>query len=385
MNILKTVLVGAGGYAASYVERLFTPVLSSKLQLVAVVDPYATTSPQYEMFKHLPVYDTLEEFFAQNSAEFVIISSPIQLHYQQCVTALKNNAHILCEKPLVPTLLQLEQLADMAKSTEKILEVGFQLSYASAILSLKNRIIAGEFGRALSLKAIVSWQKDWAYYTRNTWAGKRKTTDGLLVNDAVASNATSHYIHNMLFVLGNSIATAAPLTNLTVECYRANDIETFDTIAFRGQAAGAQIFFAATHAADGAIQPRLEYAFENARIVIDFEQHNSPCVIYHNCGKIEHPPHDMHDGELNKIAFTAECIHGLRTPICDTGTVRPITALLDTIFSDVQFKTFDNGVIVVDKQKEWTYIKDLQVELMKCFTEEKLPSELPSWVRLIGK
>jgi len=373
---LKVALVGAGGYAASYVTRLFEPKIAELLSLTAVIDPMATASLQYDRFKHLPIYNRLEDFFAAgNKADLVIISSPIQLHYQHAMAAMAGGAHVLCEKPLVPTLAQLDSLAETAKSTDKVLAVGFQLSYASAVLNIKERYIAGEFGKAISLKAIVSWCKEWEYYARNNWAGKLEV-NGLVVNDAVASNATAHYIHNMLFVLGDKINTAAPLTGLQAECYRANNIETFDTIALRGQAGGADVFYTATHAGNGDIQPRLEYTFEKVKIVIDFANYMNPCKIYHSDGQVEEMTLDMHDGEANKIILTAENIQGNGVPLCDVNTARPITALLDAIFANVPFIDIPREFVTVDTGERHTYVTGLEADMQKCFDECKLPSEI---------
>ena len=373
--MLKTVMVGAGGYAANYVRRILA--MPEDFSLVAVVDPYATTSDQYEKFKHLPIYNQLEEFFAEHKADLAVISTPIHRHYEQCMVALENGAHVLCEKPLVPTLPQLDQLADKVHSTNLSLAVGFQLSFASDMLRIKERILSGEFGKPLCMKAIVSWHKDWAYYSRtSSWAGRRTSKDGKLVNDSVASNATAHYIHNMLFLLGATIGEAATLENLEAECYRANKIETFDTITLRGNANGADIFYTATHAAIGAIQPLMEYKFERAVIEIDLAKAGNTCTIRHNDGRVESLPINIEDGEWNKLKFTAKNIAGAGPQVCNAQTVRPVTAVLDYVFANTPFQPFKEDFVTVDMENKYVYVKDLDIHLMEGHKKRKLPSEM---------
>jgi len=376
MTPLKTVLVGAGGYAANYVKMLIDPKMTGELQLVAVVDPYAAASPEYDRFKHLPVYGQLSDFFAEHTADLAIISSPIHFHLEQCMTALDNGAHVLCEKPLVPTLAELDKLAEKARATGKSVAVGFQLSYASLMLQLKERILSGEFGKPISLKALVSWPRDWAYYMRSSWAGKLVSADGRAINDSVASNATAHYIHNMLFMLGTNITESAPLQSLSAECYRANDIDTFDTIIFRGKAAGADIFYTASHATDDTIHPTLEYTFENARIQIDIYKPDDYCTIYHNDGRVEQLDGDLDDGDWNKVVFTAQNIRGLRPQICDIETVRPFTAVIDSVFANTPFRTFNENFVVQDVENKRTYVKGLLTDLIEGHGQGKLPSEM---------
>ncbi|MCL1787559.1 MAG: Gfo/Idh/MocA family oxidoreductase [Defluviitaleaceae bacterium] len=376
MTPVKVALVGAGGYAALYVRILLDPQMAQTTELVAIVDPYAAASPVYDQIKHLPIYNNLSQFFAHHTADLVIISSPIQLHFEQCMTALENGANVLCEKPLVPTVAELDKLAEKVKETGKTLAVGFQLSYASLIVDLKKRILSGEFGRPISLKAYLSWPRDWEYYGRNAWAGKRKSADGKLINDSVASNATAHYIHNMLFMLGEEMAAAAMLEGLEAECYRANDIETFDTIVFRGKAAGADVFYTATHADTETIHPMLEYTFEKARIEIQMFGGADPGTIHYNDGREEKLTLTTADGDQNKVAFTAQNVRGLYPQLCNHETVRPITTLLDDIFANVPFVPFPQSFVVQDQDKKCTHVNNLREDLLAGHKQSKLPSEM---------
>ena len=382
MAQLKVVLVGAGGYAANYVKALLGPHKPAGLQLVGVVDPYAAASPEYERFKYLPVYGRLSKFFAEHSADLAIISSPIHFHYEQCMTAMENGAHVLCEKPLVPTLKELDLLAEKERATGKTVAVGFQLSYATSMLELKQRILSGEFSKSVSMKAFVSWPREWTYYARNSWAGKFKTPDGSkIINDSVASNATAHYIHNMLFMLGAAMEESATLEDICAECYVANDIETFDTIVFRGKAAGADMFYTASHATDITTSPTLEYTFEKARVEIELYKPTDFCVIYHKDGRVESLTHDLNDGEWNKIVFTAQSIMESRPHICGIETVRPFTAVIDHVFANVPFRPFKEGFVTVDSDKKSTYVKGLHTDLLEGHKQGKLPTEMGyDWV-----
>ena len=55
------------------------------------------------------------------------------------------------------------------------------------------------------MKTMVSWPRDDAYYDPQGWKGKRFCQDGNAVNDSIAMNATAHYLHNMLFILGEAM------------------------------------------------------------------------------------------------------------------------------------------------------------------------------------
>ena len=89
-----------------------------------------------------------------------------------------------------------------------------------------------------------------SYYRRNNWAGRVTTEWGERVFDSPLNNATAHYLHNMLYVLGPTRETSATPAWLEAELYRANDIENYDTAALRCRTTcGAEVLFYTTHAA----------------------------------------------------------------------------------------------------------------------------------------
>ena len=368
---LKTVLIGAGGYGALYVDWLLDA--KDYFNLVGVVDPYAKNSTRYKRLNKIKIYKQLEDFFAENTADLTVISTPVHLHYSQCYMALQKNTHVLCEKPLVPTIKQLDNLDEQVKKTGKTLTVGFQWCFSQIILGIKRRILDGDFGRPVTLKSFVSWPRDWVYYARS-WAGKVKTEEGHIVYDSVASNATAHYIHNMLFLAGLTMESAADLHNAKVECYRANNIESFDTIALEGEAAGSKIFFAASHATNYLIEPVMHYTFEKATILANVINQDFVFTIHHKDGRVESLGKTLDNEDNNKVIFTAQSIWGQRPHICTLRTVRPITSFIDKLFEQVPFYDFPN--VIKDSQTKATYVGHLHLDLLDSFNREKLPSEL---------
>ena len=376
MSKLKTLLVGAGGYGALYAGYLLSGEFND-LQLAGVADPYADRSEHYEKLKSsAPVYNDMADFFNEQRADLTIISTPIHLHYDQCITALKNGSHVLCEKPLVPTVSDLDRLQAAFYDSNKILAIGFQWCYSDVILAVKERILAGEFGKPKSFKSYVSWPRNWAYYSRGVnWAGKIKTAEGALVYDSVASNATAHYIQNMLFLLGSSMEESAAITDIKAECYRANDIESFDTIIFKGRANNADIFYTASHATNYTVSPVMDYSFESARIWLNVIGQEWTMSIHHNDGRIENLGPGIGEGEKNRLHFISKRIKGEQATLCTVDTVRPITVLIDMLFNEVPVMNFPSDQVVIDQQEEVTYVKNLHLDLWDCFQQNKLLSE----------
>jgi predicted dehydrogenase len=370
------VLVGTGGYAELYVRILLDGKAGDYLRFAAVVDPYARKSALYERFKGIvPIYERMDDCYKEHAADFTIISTPIHLHYSQSATALEHGSHVLCEKPLVPSVAQLDSLAEKCRAAGKTLSVGFQQCYSGVMRSVKKRIIAGEFGKPIRLKAFISWPRDWGYYERAQWAGKLKLPNGELVRDSVFTNAVSHYMQNMLFLLGRSMGESASLDSAAVECYRANDIETFDTLALRGEASGAEVYFATTHATNYTINPAFIYEFEKAVVTANLFTFGDQLEVHHRNGVVENLGDFYSEGIENKPVYTARSILGERDFDCPIEAVRPFTLLSDKVFTQAEFNAFPDELCVKDAHARLTYIKGLHLDLVGCFNAWKLPSE----------
>lgn len=264
MDNLRVLLVGAGGYAAGYVRELYQNGKAGGLTLIGVADPYAKNSPEYEKLLEMDakIYDSVEAFYAESSADLAIISTPIPLHAYQATYCMEQGSHVLLEKPIAATMEEAQRILDAQKRTKKHLAIGYQWCYDRAMRAFQQDVRSGLFGKVVSMKALVLWPRNQAYFSRGTgWAGKKYAKDGAPIFDCVASNATAHYLENMLWLSG------CELTDIRAETFRANPIETFDTLILRGRLGEGRLTFVTSHAADYRRPegPMFEYAFEKGR------------------------------------------------------------------------------------------------------------------------
>ena len=131
-------LVGIGGYGHAYIE-FFQKELPSSCRLIAAVDPYPEAAPSAMAWLEetgVPLYPDLESLYQQAAPELVILSTPIPLHKPQAVFCMEHGSHVLCEKPLVPSLADAKELKETQLRTGKKLGVGFQWSFSDTMLSL---------------------------------------------------------------------------------------------------------------------------------------------------------------------------------------------------------------------------------------------------------
>ena len=266
MKTPSILLVGVNGYASGYVKKVLDLLAEGRVSVAGIVDPTAARCSDLAALTAggAPVVDTLDAFFATGgaAADLAVVATPIALHAEQSLALLARGIPVLCEKPAAGCLADAERMADAEKASGRFLAIGYQWSFSDAVQSLKRDILAGRFGAPLRMRALVLWPRSLAYYGRNNWAGKLRDSAGREVNDSPANNAMAHYLFNMLYVLGDVPGTAATPSLAEVRLLRANAIETFDTVSMRLRAAGADLFFHASHTIDKGVGPIFEYVFE---------------------------------------------------------------------------------------------------------------------------
>lgn len=385
MSRLDVILVGAGGFGGAYVKALLSDTENEKFNFKAVIDPYAEKATLYQNLKdaNIPIYNTMEDFFSKEKCDLTLIVTPIHLHLEHCLTALKNGSHVLCEKPIVPLVSQISEIQKAAEENNRLVSVGFQLSFSDNMLKVKKAAMSGEYGRPLRFKTYVSWPRSLKYYSRG-WAGKIFDENGNYILDSIITNSTAHYMHNMLFLLGEKINEAAEIDSIKAAAYRANNIEAFDTIALRGKTvSGCEILFIASHATNYKINPITICEFEKATIAINqFSQSDElDCVVHHKNGEIEDLGILLPNSTMNKILYTIDAINGEKELYCTPQTAAPHIRLINAIFDNVPINTFSEEFISFSEEpKSGVYVKNLHLDLYKCFEQYKLPSELGfSW------
>lgn len=85
MKEIRVLLIGVGGYGMGYAREMLEHGAEKRASIAGVVDPYAASSPVYQALKDANVrfYDSVEAFYAADSADLAVVSTPIQFHARQ--------------------------------------------------------------------------------------------------------------------------------------------------------------------------------------------------------------------------------------------------------------------------------------------------------------
>lgn len=371
MNVL---LVGAGGYGLNYVKQLLAP-RDPDVRWVGVVDPYfqgCAMKAEIEAAK-IPVYDTMEDFYRAQTADLAILATPPFLHCEQSLSALSHGSYVLCEKPIAPTLAEAEKMLEAERTHQRFLAIGYQWSYARAIQALKRDILDGALGKPLSMKTAISWPRNRAYYARGGGWGGRIEKDGITILDSIASNACAHYLHNMFFLLGDTMEQSARVSELTAECFRANDIESFDTCSIRMKAGETPLYFVASHATAKKRNPEFVYTFENATVTYSQDEGSRITATFRD-GSVKQYGDPFEDSFI-KIWDCVDAIRSHQRPICTVETAMPHTELIGRLHREIPIRTFDSSRVHLNPDTDAVVVDGLFEAMYEAYEKEALLSE----------
>ena len=131
-------------------------------------------------------YDNAEDMFASGECDCVIICTPHYSHPDLAISALDHDLNCIVEKPAGVYTLQVKEMLERAKNSDKILGIMFNQRTNPAFKTMKKMIADGKIGEIKRTNWIITdWYRTQYYYDtgawRATWAGEG---GGVLYNQA---------------------------------------------------------------------------------------------------------------------------------------------------------------------------------------------------------
>lgn len=98
-------------------------------------------------------YDSYEALLADPEVEAVYIPLPNELHYEWTIKALQAKKHVLCEKPLAPTPVQIQAMFECAKENGVLLMEAYAYLHSPLMAAIKDEIKFGTIGDVLYMES----------------------------------------------------------------------------------------------------------------------------------------------------------------------------------------------------------------------------------------
>ena len=257
---LRIAVIGCGAIAGNHI----TAILKTEQTLCALCDilpeKAEALKQRYEL-GNLPVYTDYREMIEAVQPDAVHICTPHDLHAPMTVYALERNIHVLCEKPMCITPLELEQVRRAAKKSRAQLGYCFQNRYEPNMIQLRQLAKGG----VASAVGTVVWKRDAAYYASAEWRGTvAHEGGGVMINQAI------HTLDMLQWVCGMPTHVIA---HVSTDCL-GDSIEVEDTASARFETADGTVFFLfATNTANKDLPVELQLRLTSGESIIAQNRH----------------------------------------------------------------------------------------------------------------
>ncbi len=211
---LRVAVVGLGigaSHLAAYRE------LPERFEIAALCDLDANKVKRVAAeLGDIPCYETLESLLEHETLDIVDLCTPPYLHSAQVKTVLEAGLHAICEKPLVGSLREVDELGALeARSQGRILPI-FQYRFGHGLQRLKHLRDRGVTGKAFTATVETAWRRRADYYAV-PWRGKwQSELGGALISHAL-------HAHDMLTYILGPVRRVAAFT-----ATRVNPVEVED-------------------------------------------------------------------------------------------------------------------------------------------------------------
>jgi UDP-N-acetyl-2-amino-2-deoxyglucuronate dehydrogenase len=194
-------LIGAAGYIA---PRHMKAIKATGNHVVAILDPFDSMGvidsyfPEADFFTEPERFDRhLDKLRRQKVAkiDYVSICSPNYLHDAHIRLALRNEAHAICEKPLVLNPWNVDALREIENETGKNINVILQLRLHPDIIRLKEKISKEKDDKIYDIDlAYITTRGNWYF---RSWKGDQEKSGG------VATNIGIHFFDMLINIFGD--------------------------------------------------------------------------------------------------------------------------------------------------------------------------------------
>lgn len=196
----KFAMIGVAGYIAI---RHVKAIKETGNELKATLDLFDSVGFLDSYFPNTDFFTEYERFDRhidklkrkKQKIDYISICSPNYLHDAHIRFALKQDAHAICEKPLVLNPWNLEGLEEIEKETGKKINNILQLRLHPALIELKNKIDNDPSGKIHDVDlAYLTSRGNWYHYS---WKGDTDKSGG------IATNIGIHFYDMLTWIFGD--------------------------------------------------------------------------------------------------------------------------------------------------------------------------------------
>jgi len=99
-------------------------------------------------------FDSLAEMLARDDVDIAVVASPVALHHEHTLAAIRAGLHVVVEKPMVMTLAEAAQIEAAARAAKVLIGYAENQAFTPLVAKARERIVAGAVGRVQRVIAV---------------------------------------------------------------------------------------------------------------------------------------------------------------------------------------------------------------------------------------
>ena len=150
-------------------------------------------------------WTTLEDALQDAAIDAVYVASPVLLHAEQTIAALRAGKHVLCEKPVAMNFAEAQSMLDAANASGRLFGVSYYRRLYPKLIRAKELIAEGVIGQPLLAEANYH---GWLESDDRAWL-----RDPAMAGAGPLFDVGSHRIDAMNFLFGKPLRATGLLSN----------------------------------------------------------------------------------------------------------------------------------------------------------------------------
>ena len=197
-------MLGASGFVA---PRHMKAIHTLGHELKAACDPYDGVGvldryfPDCRFFTEVERFDRYLERCRRHGPEekidYLSICSPNYLHDAHCRLAIRSGASAICEKPLVISPWNLDQLSTLEQETQQRIYTVLQLRLHESVQALKNQLSAQQTSNQQRTQIELTYITRRGHWYHHSWKGDSNKSGSLAMNIGI------HFFDMLLWLFGD--------------------------------------------------------------------------------------------------------------------------------------------------------------------------------------
>ena len=204
MTAVRIAVAGAGLIGRRHVEEIRK---STSAALASIVDPLPAADAVAEEFG-VARYASLEELFARDRPDGVILATPNQLHVVGGLACVEAGVPVLVEKPLGDTVENATKLVEAAEAAGVALLTGHHRQHSPIMAKAREVVRSGALGPIVAVVGTALFYKPDDYF--DVGGGWRRQPGGgpILLN-------LIHEVNNLMQLVGDIVSVQAMTSHAT--------------------------------------------------------------------------------------------------------------------------------------------------------------------------